>query len=267
MSQHQLDNPQITSSLFYPRKKMPQKHPDGAWHDGTILVDEEERVKLGYRFYIHEKDSPVILFFHGNGEVASDYAGISQDYHGFAEVSLLVVDYRGYGWSTGRPLTSKMLPDAKVVLDKLPKILEAAGIDADVPLFVKGRSLGSAPAIYLGLVAPEKFKGMIIDSGYADAPSLFRRLGIAIPDNIKADDSLPINNDEKIKTIDMPLLVIHGEQDNLIPISHGRTIHANSPTQDKELVVITGAGHNNLLAIDFTAYFNAIAGFVNNHLA
>jgi len=264
MSQHPLDHPQITSSLFFPRRSVPQKHPDGAWQDGTIKVDSD--VEIGYRFYLHKKDSPVILFFHGNGEVVSDYAGISQDYHGFADVSLLVLDYRGYGWSTGTPLTSKMLPDAKIVLDKLPKILESAGINADVPLFVKGRSLGSAPAIYLGLVAPEKFKGMIIESGYADAPSLFRRLGITIPDDVKADDSLPINNAEKMKHIHLPLLVIHGKDDNLIPVGHGETIHNNSPIEDKELIVIPGAGHNNLMAIGFVSYFSAIAGFVNNHL-
>jgi pimeloyl-ACP methyl ester carboxylesterase len=264
MSQHPLDHPQITSSLFFARRTVPQKHPQGAWQDGTVKVDDN--VVIGYRFYIHQKDSPVILFFHGNGEVVSDYVGISQDYHKWANASLLVVDYRGYGWSSGEPLTSKMLPDARIVLDKMPKILEAAGINPDVSVFVKGRSLGSAPAIYLGLVAPEKFKGMIIESGYADAPSLFRRLGIAIPDNVKADDSLPINNAEKIKRIHLPLLVIHGGQDDLIPVEHGKILHTNSPTQDKHLVVITGAGHNNLMTIGFTPYFSAIAGFVNNHL-
>jgi len=264
MSQHPLDHPQITSSLFFPRRTISQKHPDGIWQDGTIQVDDA--IDIGYRFYINQRDSPVILFFHGNGETVSDYAGISRDYQGFADVSLLAIDYRGYGWSTGTPLTSKMLPDAKIVLDKLPQILETAGINADVPLFVKGRSLGSAPAIYLGLVAPEKFKGMIIESGYADAPSLFQRLGITIPEQIKDDDTLPINNTGKIKRISLPLLVIHGEQDNLIPVWHGKKLHSNSPIEDKQLVVIPGAGHNNLMAIGFVPYFSAIAGFVNNHL-
>ena len=264
MSQHPLDHPQITESLFFPQATAPQEHPTGAWKDGRVQVDES--VVLGYRFYIHKKDSPVILFFHGNGEIVSDYAGISREYHSWADASLLVVEYRGYGWSTGVPLTSKMLPDAKIVLNKLPQILESAGVNVDVPLFIKGRSLGSAVAIYLALIAPEKFKGMIIDSGYADAPSLFRRLGITIPDNIKDDDTLPINNDEKMKRIKLPLLVIHGEQDTLIPVEHGKKLHSNLPIEDKQLVVIPGAGHNNLMAIGFVPYFSAIAGFVNNHI-
>jgi len=264
MSQHPLDNPQITSNLFYPRRATPQKSPDGAWHDGTIEV--EDGIKVGYRFFVRKPDSPVLLFFHGNGEVASDYVYFYKDYQDWAGVSLLVVDYRGYGWSTGRTLTSKMLPDAKVVLDKLPVIFEESNVDTDVPLFVKGRSLGSAPAIYLGLVAPEKFKGMIIESGYADAPSLFRRLGIPIIDNYKKDDTLPIANAEKIKRIQLPLLVIHGSEDNIIPVEHGKTLHTNSPTEDKRLVVITGAGHNNLIGTALKTYFSAIDEFVNDHL-
>lgn len=262
MSQHPLDNPQITGSLFYPRKDIPQKSAHNEWQDGIIQIDD---IQLGYRFFVHKPDSPVLLYFHGNGEIASDYVGLHRYYQEFADLSLLVVDYRGYGWSTGRPLTTRMLPDAKVVLDRLPKILAAADVKEDVPLFVKGRSLGSAVAIYLGLVAPEKFKGMIIESGYADAPSLFRRLGIAIPDDVKSDDTLPIGNGEKIKRIHLPLLVIHGSDDNLIPVGHGETLHNNSPVEDKELIVITGAGHNNLL-VSLQTYFSAISGFVNNHL-
>jgi len=264
MSQHPLDNPQITGALFFPRRAVPQKSPTNAWQDGTIQVDDT--VKVGYRFFIHQADSPVMLFFHGNGEVASDYVGIADFYASHAGVSLLVVDYRGYGWSTGRPLTTRMLPDAKVVLDKLPKVLEAANVKPDVPLFVKGRSLGSAPAIYLGLVASDRFKGMIIESGYADAPSLFRRLGFAIPENIKSDDTLPINNAEKIKRVQLPLLVIHGTDDAIIPVAHGKELHSNSPIEDKRLVVITGAGHNNLIGVAFETYFSAIGEFVNNHL-
>lgn len=264
MSQHPLDHPNIASALFYPRPAVPQQSPDGAWQDGTIEV--ENNIKLGYRFFVHQPDSPVILFFHGNGEVASDYNYVYRDYHQRVGVSLLVVDYRGYGWSTGKPLTTRMLPDAKIVLDNLPGILNKANIQHDVPIFVKGRSLGSAPAIYLGLIAPDNLSGIIIESGYADAPSLFSRLGITIPNDLKINDSLPLANAEKMKRIHLPLLVIHGSEDSIIPIEHGKTLHINSPIDDKRLIVITGAGHNNLIGTDMSTYFSAIAEFVNNNL-
>jgi len=69
-----------------------------------------------------------------------------------------------------------------------------------------------------------------------------------------------------MKKIQLPLLVIHGEQDTLIPVEHGKKLHSNLPIEDKQLVVIPGAGHNNLMAIGFVPYFSAIAEFVNNHI-
>lgn len=263
MFTHLLDTAPITSQLFFPRPAVPQKSADGTWQDGTIQVDDQ--VVLGYRFFINQQDSPVILYFHGNGEVVSDYVYFWDDYKAIG-VSLLVVDYRGYGWSTGRPLTTKMLPDAEVVADKLPKILEAAGVNQDVPIFIMGRSLGSAPAIYLALTKANLFKGLIVESGYADAPSLFGRLGIVIPDGMRKDDLLPINNVSKMKRVTLPLLIIHGEIDNLIPLSHGKENFTASPVADKQLLVISGAGHNNLTSVGLEPYFSALDGFVNNHL-
>lgn len=264
MTSHPLDDFRILSQLFYPRLAVPQKHPEGKWVDGKISVGQG--VNLGYRFYIHKRDTPVILFFHGNGEIAPDYVSASRHYHELAGASLLVVDYRGYGWSSGRPLASAMLPDAKMVFDQLADVFDNAGIDADVPIFVKGRSLGSAPAIYLGLTCRDAIVGLIIESGYADAPSLFRRLGIAIPEDIQQDDTLPIGNAEKIRRVELPLLVIHGEEDQLIPLWHGKELYTNSPIKDKELVVISGAGHNNLMAIGFETYFRALGAFIHNHI-
>jgi pimeloyl-ACP methyl ester carboxylesterase len=265
MSKHPLDHPQITSSLFFPRSATQQAAPNGEWQDGTIMV--EDKVALGYRFFVHQPDSPVLLYFHGNGEVASDYTGLYQLYRDWAGMSLLVVDYRGYGWSTGTPLTSKMLPDAQIVIDNLSTVLVNANVQADVPIFLKGRSLGSAPAIYLATVASDKLEGLIIESGYASAPSLFRRLGIPIADDIKDDMTLPLYNDEKMKKVDLPLLIIHGEEDNLIPVDNAKKLYSNSPHEDKRLLIITGAGHNNLIHIALTDYFSAIREFVNNNLA
>src|SRR5688572_25314222 len=94
---HLLDTPLIVGNIFFPRKAAPDTHPDKKnVKDGTIEV--EDGIKLGYRCYIHQAVAPVLLFFHGNGEVASDYDSFARYYHE-AGVSLLVVDFRGYGWS------------------------------------------------------------------------------------------------------------------------------------------------------------------------
>lgn len=259
MSQHPLDDPKITENMFFPRRASANTHPDTAKvKDGLIEV---EGAQLGYRLYIHTPDAPVLLYFHGNGEVASDYDDIAKLYHRVG-VSLLLVDYRGYGWSTGRPLVSRMLPDAQEVLDALESVVTGHGIQPDRPVFVKGRSLGSAPAVYIALENPQHIKGLILESGYAEAPTVFRRLGMPIPADVQDDDSLPIYNASKMKRVDLPLLVIHGGNDTLIPVEQGKALFAASPSAHKKLLIIAGAGHNDLLFVGMTQYFKAIGEFV-----
>lgn len=262
MSQHPLDSPTVINNLFYPRSVPPHRNPDETIQDGTVAI--EDSVEIGYRLYIHHSSAPVLLYFHGNGEVASDYDSFAPYFHRIG-LTLLVVDYRGYGWSTGTPLASKLLPDAQAVFDNVDTVFKKHGIVPARPLYLMGRSLGSAPAIYLAMNNPDAIRGLIIESGYADAPSLFRRLGIAIPDDLKDDLSLPIGNDEKMKQVTTPLLVIHGENDTLIPVSHGKTLYENATSQNKLLVIIPRAGHNNISFVDMTTYFGAIETFVTGN--
>lgn len=265
MSDHPLDHAVIVNNLFFPRKTAPHTHPDkDRVKDGFIPIEGD--VKLGYRLHIHNSTAPVMLHFHGNGEIATDYEALAP-YYNQAGVSLLVVDYRGYGWSTGTPLVTRMLPDAQIAFDAVPAILGEHGLVPGRPLFLKGRSLGSAAAVYLAHQNPGKIRGLIIESGYADAPSLFPRLGIPIPQELTEDIHLPLNNVHKIKQCDVPLLLIHGAQDMVIPVTQGKQLYEASPSKDKQQLILPGAGHNNLLAAGLERYFNAIRDFVAQHQA
>jgi alpha-beta hydrolase superfamily lysophospholipase len=260
MATHPLDDIGITSRLFYPRSASSGKSAVRDTFDGTIPV--EDGVVLGYR-YFHASGKPVIVFWHGNGEIAEDYDMIAASYRN-AGAGLFVLDYRGYGWSTGTPLTTKMLPDALKALDAIPEILKQHGAE-NAALFIKGRSLGSAPAIYCAAQKPDLLKGIILESGFADAPSLFRRLGITVPEELLNDPALPLNNATRLETVDLPLLVIHGENDTLIPVHHGQELFEASPAEDKALVIIRRAGHNDVLIRDTAKYFGAVQAFIEEH--
>src|SRR5690606_18733914 len=103
MSEHPLDNPKIVNNLFYPRPAIQGNSHIPNTQDGHIPVDAH--IQLGYRLYQPETARCVIVFFHGNGEVASDYDDVAGEYLRMG-CAFLVVDYRGYGWSTGRPRTT-----------------------------------------------------------------------------------------------------------------------------------------------------------------
>jgi pimeloyl-ACP methyl ester carboxylesterase len=250
-----LDNPLILSFLFHPRPAEPNTGRFENVIDGAIEVDED--VVLGYRLYAHDPGSPIILLFHGNGEVAPDYDDIAPLYH-HAGASLMVVDYRGYGWSTGQPLTSTLLPDVEAVYQCLPGVFTEAAL-AGSPLIVMGRSLGSACAIELASRHPGALKGIIIESGFAHVVPLLTRLGLPMIDRVRVPD--PINNIGKMTLTTLPLLVIHGEDDSLIPVEEGQALHDASPATLKTIKRIRGAGHNDLLYYA-EEYFAAVEEFI-----
>jgi alpha-beta hydrolase superfamily lysophospholipase len=249
-----LDNPLLLSFLFHPRPARPGTHLPNVV-DGTIPVEGD--VVLGYRLYKYEPGEPVILYFHGNGEIASDYDDLADMYHGIG-TSLLIVDYRGYGWSTGQPKVSSLVTDVEAVFAALPTVLEGLG---NPPLFVMGRSLGSAPAIHLAHTHPEAFKGLILESGFAQILPLLLRLGL--PAQLMSNLPDPIGNLDKIGEITLPLLVIHGERDDLIPVTHGQSLYDASPAEQKKILRIFGAGHNNLLSVGLQEYFTAIGDLLS----
>jgi alpha-beta hydrolase superfamily lysophospholipase len=253
-----IDNPLILTILFHPRSAVPLASPTAGKTDGYFSVDDT--VRLGYRFYRQPEDRVVILYFHGNGEIAADHDGIASLYHQIG-ASLLVVDYRGYGWSTGAPLVSTLLPDVEGIPDQLSDVLRSE-TGAKAPLFVMGRSLGSACAIHLAHKNPDTFKGLILESGFGDVQPLLSRLGLPLGP-LKKFVQDPIANVSKMGDIRLPTLIIHGERDNLIPISNGETLYDACPAEGKRLVRIPGAGHNDLLFVGRNQYFTSIQDFIS----
>lgn len=259
MSLALLDNPVVLSQAFYPRPAHRGEGLRGGSHDvfdGIIPVERD--IVLGYRLYANLSGGPLILLFHGNGEIAIDYDDIAPYYQRHVNASLLVVDYRGYGWSTGAPTFSALLNDTEAVCGALPDILESANL-LDSPLYVMGRSIGSAPALHIAKEHPDRFRGLIIESGFAKVLTLALRWGLLREIAEKLVD--PIGNERKIASLNLPLLVIHGEQDTLIPVDHAQRLYDTSPAARKFLLRVPGAGHNDLLAWP-DMYFKAIADFL-----
>ena len=244
----------IAQSFFYPRSATQHYSGDGGIFDGTIPVADE--AILGYRLFTHTQDAPLVLYFHGNGEIAADYNDIATLYHNCG-VSLLVVDFRGYGWSTGKPGIDNLTSDVEFVVNALRSICEAANINTN-SFYVMGRSMGSAPAIQAATQHADQFKGVIIESGFASVMPLLVRRGMGFLVKNMPD---PINNLGKIKTLSIPLLVIHGERDQLIPVEQGQMLYDAAPVATKDLLRLPNAGHNDML-LSATPYFATLATFV-----
>ncbi len=163
-----LDHPGILAYIFHPRMSMRPAGPD------DILIPVADDVDVGACFHVAGKKAPTLLFFHGNGEIVSDYDDLGPLYTRLG-INFFVVDYRGYGWSTGTPTVSDMMADSHRIMDFVIQWCRNQGFRA---LSGHGRSLGSAAAIELAAARSSEVDTLIVESGFAATESLLRALGI-----------------------------------------------------------------------------------------
>ncbi len=254
MPQAILDHPQILAYLFHPRRDDMTNWTAGA---GSVSVIVEQGVQVGGRLYAALPGSPLILYFHGNGEIAADYDDLAPLYTQMG-ISLLVMDYRGYGTSNGTPTASNLASDALVIFRALDSICAANSLKP-VRRYLMGRSLGSAAVIEIASKVGNEIAGLVIESGFANTFPLLERLGLHVDGADEERDGA--GNLAKIRGIAVPTLIIHGESDTLIPISEAEALYDNSGAAKKELVRIPRGAHNNVMIVNIPKYFGAIQQF------
>jgi alpha-beta hydrolase superfamily lysophospholipase len=252
-----LDQPQVLRSIFFPRPEAENAPVPPHAIDNTITVDNG--IQVHTRFHLAGKEDPNILFFHGNGEIASDYDTIGPYYTKFG-MNFLVAEYRGYGRSSGTPTVTTMLQDSHLVFDSVKNWLCSA--DHTGPLLIMGRSLGSAAAIELAAGHMADIAGLIIESGFATTLPLLMTLGVdAAEMGLTEEDGF--RNVRKISSVNKPTLIIHGQYDEIIPVNSAAILQAQSPARIKEFQVVPGASHNSIITSTGELYFSVIKQFCN----
>ena len=254
-----LDKQEILQFIFYPRKDFFATSAAANVIAGTIPVGKS--VSVSYCFYFSDKRHPNILFFHGNGEVASDYGPIGSIYNQIG-VNLFVADYRGYGRSGGEPTLTDMIKDTHPLFEGFKRVLEEKEFSGN--LFLMGRSLGSASAIELASHYQNQLSGLIIESGFANVFNLFSYLGFPLEALGISVPEIP-SNLELIQKISLPTLVIHGEYDQIVPVEEGRAFYETIGAKDKRLLIIPGVDHNTIFMGGMEQYIQALKDFVSAH--
>jgi len=251
-----LERPEVSHVLFHPRRDdFVIVRPGGH----IVQADIETGVALGGRLYPAEPESPAILYFHGNGEIAADYDDISDLYVQIG-ITLLVMDFRGYGTSSGIPTSSSLVGDAVPLFNAVGHIFKQHGL-APSKLFVMGRSLGSVPAIEIASHAESPPAGLIVESGFSDTFGLLRRMGVSIEGADEERDGF--GSSFKMEHVTIPTLILHGEHDVLIPSTDGQEFFIRCAAASKQIEIIPQAGHNDIMLIGMRQYFQAIAAFVH----
>ncbi len=254
MSETILDHPGVQQVLFHPRKGC------GVRTFGVypVHIEVAPEIEVAGRLYSAQPEAPLLLYYHGNGEIADDYDDISNLYTQLG-ISLLVMDYRGYGASDGTPTADNLVGDAMLVFQELGRVCDEHDLRPQA-LFVMGRSLGSVPAIELARQVGDQLGGLIIESGFSDTFGLLARMGVRAQG--ADEEQHGFGNAIKMRQVTTRTLILHGQGDILIPPSDGQELHANCATSDKRLVLIPGAGHNDIMLVGMQEYFAAVRDFV-----
>jgi uncharacterized protein len=249
----QIDQSPLIGFLFYPRRDF-SPCPKGAF---DLAVAGAENISISCRAYVGEKNWPALLYFHGNGEVVSDYDSIAPLYLERG-INLVVADYRGYGASGGSPTFTHLAQDAHKIFKTVKEEFPPKGLGKK--LWIMGRSLGSISALELASHYEKEMEGMIIESGFASVTRLIKHLGLPSV-GVKLE---PIEQEllNRIRRITIPALIIHGEWDNLVPLAQGKEIFNTLGSKHKKLVIIKKADHNNIMFAGLDQYFSAIQKFV-----
>ncbi len=254
-----LDRPEILQFIFYPRQDILKKSVADNVITGLIPVEED--ISISYGFFVGEKNNPNILFFHGNGEVASDYLPIGAIYNQIG-LNLFVADYRGYGSSGGKPTLSSMIKDSHTIFEGFKRVLKDEGYSGN--LFLMGRSLGSASAIELASHYQNQLNGLVIESGFTNVFNLLKYLGFPLK-SLGVDVPETPSSLKLIRKISLPTLIMHGEYDQIVPVEEGRALYETIAAKDKRLIIIPGVDHNTIMSGGMQQYLKALQGFVSAH--
>lgn len=242
----------VNRFIYYPEPRWMMTPADLNLESEEVFLTPEPGVQLHAWFFPHPEPLASLLFCHGNaGNVSHRLDNVAHLLRiGF---QVLLFDYRGYGHSSGQPSERGLYRDATTAWTCLVERADAAGI----PRIIFGRSLGGAVAV--DLATRVRADGLIVESTFTSIQALTR---LVLPLPLPA---LPVKYDSlsKIGRLHAPLLAIHGEQDELIPLAEGRALFEAAP-EPKAWYAIPGAGHNDTYLVGEEAYFRRLASFAAN---
>ena len=246
-------SPGCSSLFFYPQKQFVENYLlDQISYKDVNFKTSDGLMLHGWYLKAKNESHGTILFLHGNAENISTHVNnilwlTSEGYNVFA------FDYRGYGRSEGFPSIDGVHLDAEAALETVLRMSQINKGD----LFILGQSLGGAIATYTTATSPYKshIKALIIDSAFSDYRRIAREklAQMIITWPLQYPLSFLFNNHYSpakwIKKVSpVPLLIIHGDIDNIVPPHHGLILFQEA-LEPKEYWLVNNVGHIQALAL------------------
>jgi fermentation-respiration switch protein FrsA (DUF1100 family) len=237
--------------VFFPDPYLVGTPADVGLEYEDVFFDTGDGVQL-HGWWVPKAGTPVLVWFHGNAGNISHRLENLQWLHDLVGVQIFIFDYREYGRSQGLISREGTFLDAAAAYRF---VTQARGVPAeDVILF--GRSLGTALATDIAVNYP--CRALILESAFTNSSDMAKMLA---PFLFDWRPRVPYDNLGKIDKVKVPVLIIHGSDDEIIPVEMGRKVFAaaNSP---KDLYIIPGAHHNDTYIVGSRDYFQRLKTFI-----
>jgi fermentation-respiration switch protein FrsA (DUF1100 family) len=215
-----------------------------------VSIETADGVTL-HGWFIAGRSRRVLIFFHGNaGNISHRLDSIRQFQN--LGLSVLIIDYRGYGQSTGRTTESGIYRDADAIWRYLT---ETRGVRPN-NVVIFGRSLGASVAARLA--AQQNPLALIVESSFTSVPDIAQELYPWLP--ARWLSRLSHATRDYIREVHCPVLVIHSSDDEIIPYHHGQAIFAAAP-EPRTLLTLRGS-HNDAFLWDESSYIEGLWTFL-----
>ncbi len=238
---------------FYPTPGVQETPATAGLPFTDLQIQTDDGETLHGWWLEHPAPRAQVLFFHGNGGNLSGWLGVFVELRrrGF---SVLAVDYRGYGNSTGTPSERGLYRDAEATLRVFGERLRRT----NVPVMYWGRSIGAPVAAYAATrTVPD---AVVLDSPFPEIGSILGSNLLLRFLHLFSSYSFPTSR--FLEQYDGPLLVVHGDQDSIVPFTAGRRVFERARSSRKTFAVMAGADHNNLDVANPHAYWTTVDQFV-----
>jgi len=244
------------SFIYFPEKKFDELPRDYGLNAEEVSVLTKDSETLHAWFVKADPEESVLLFFHGNaGNISHRLEKIAPLVQ--RGISVFLLDYRGYGKSSGEPSEEGLYYDGEASYQKL---ITEKNVDPS-RLFLFGESIGGAVAVQIA--TQHRCAGVILEATLSSVKDMASTIMPLLPIHLVLKsrfDSL-----SKIATINTPLLFMHGTEDEIVPYTQGQKLF-DAAIEPKEFYSIQGAHHNDTYVLGGEAYYDKILDFIKGEM-
>ncbi len=239
-----------SSFIYFPQKALEASPKDYGLDAETLSLDSSGARLHGW--WIRGSGRRVLLFFHGNAGNVSHRLERARLFARELGMDIVLVDYRGYGESSGKPSEAGLYADGEAIY----RCATDRGFRREqIVLF--GESLGCAVALETSLRHP--CAAVILETPFLSIPAMAKTIYPFIPSFLIRTR---FDNERKIAALSIPKLIVAAERDEIVPPEQARRLFelARPP---KQLYVIPGATHNDTYIAGGSQYLNTLKSFLN----